>query len=99
MLPEEAKRTILINMHHLIFCDLTVSRSDEGYEPYTSCEVNNFILENDAGIMEAAKRMYEDYEGDLNSLRNPQMDWFGEYLYRYVTTRTMEYETDEEEEL
>lgn len=98
MLPEEAKRTILSNMRHLVFCDLTVGRSDNGSDPYTSSEVSKFLSENECGIMEAAKRMYEDYEedGDLNSLRKPEMDWFGEYLYRYVTTRTMEYETEYE---
>jgi hypothetical protein len=101
MTQEEAKRTILMNMTHIIFCDLTVGRSDDGMEPYSSEEVSKFIEENKGGIESAAKRMYEDYEedGDLNSLRNPEMDWFSEYLYHFVTTRaTMEYLTTDDEE-
>lgn len=103
--PETVNRNIRSNMHHLIFCDLTVGRSDDGLEPFTSHQVNNFIDNNRIAIECAVKAMYSGYESDddlhtLMSEENP-LDWFGEYLYRFVDTGKglrKEYDDDDEEE-
>jgi hypothetical protein len=99
---EEIKFNIISNMHHLIFCDLTIGRSDFGLEPYTSEQVSDFIADNANNIQLAAGMMFASYEedDDLRSLKHPSMDWFQDFLYEFVTTRTfaqeLEYEDDED---
>jgi hypothetical protein len=97
---EEIKFNIISNMHHLIFCDLTVGRSDFGLEPYTSEQVNEFIAENSNNIQLAAGMMFASYEedDDLHSLKHPSMDWFEDFLYEFVKTRTFDQELEYEED-
>jgi hypothetical protein len=87
---EEIQRNILSVMKQLIFCDLTTGRTDNGLEPYDFEEVNEFIAENADNIEMAASSMFATFEeeDDLASLLNPCMDWFREFLYEFVTTRT-----------
>lgn len=99
---EVVQRNIINNMHHLIFCDLTVGRSDRCLEPYDSNKVNMFIRDNQSNIDLAAAMMYYAYEqdNDLLSLmpENPPMDWFGEYLYICVDTGVSDTNEDDDEE-
>jgi hypothetical protein len=95
---DEIKRKIISTMHHLIFCDLTTGRTDQGLEPLDSVEINEFISENQDNIEIAASLMYAAYEedGDLASLKNPPLDWFREYLDELVTTSIDEMDEDDD---
>ncbi len=95
---EKLKRFIISTMHHLIFCDLTTGRTDQGLEPLDSAEINDFISENQDNIEIAASLMYAAYgeNGDLASLMNPHIDWFREYLDEFVTTSIDEMDEDDD---
>ncbi len=97
---EEIQRNILSVMKQLIFCDLTTGRTDNGLEPYDFEEVNEFIAENADNIEMAASSMFATFEeeDDLASLLNPCMDWFREFLYEFVTTRTEDEDEDDDGE-
>jgi hypothetical protein len=87
---DEIKLNIIRTMNHLIFCDLTTGRTDNGLEPYDFEEVNEFISENSDNIQMAASIMFAAYEegGDISSLKTPCTEWFREYLDEFVTTPT-----------
>jgi hypothetical protein len=97
---EEIQRNIISTMHHLIFCDLTSDRSDCGLTPYDHDEVNEFIADNYREIEMAAESMFAAYEAedDLASLKAPCLDWFREFLYEFVKTRTLTQDIDSDSE-
>jgi hypothetical protein len=84
------KNNIISGFHHLIFCDLTVGRSDVGLLPFCPRLVNDFIYENRHNINKAYVDMFSCYKEneDLESLMEEEipLDWFSEFLYKYVTT-------------
>lgn len=95
------RNRIISKMHHLIFCDLTVGRSDRWLEPYDSASVSRFINDNSSAIELAAATMFSAYEeeDDLRALmtEDPPMDWFSEFLYEFVNTGASSEHSDDED--
>ncbi len=97
---EHIQLNIINTMQHLIFCDLTTGRTDDGLEPYDLEQVNNFINNNIDNIELAAATMFATYEeeNDIRSLLNPPIDWFRDFLYEFVKTRTIDTDEDDDHE-
>jgi len=72
----------------MITNDLTIGRSDEDLEPFTSDQINTFIKENDDKIEQVITTIITEYTNDneLETLQNAKYSWIGEYLYEVVDT-------------
>ena len=82
-------RSLLKNkMKYMITNDLTIGRSDAHLEPFTSDQINTFIEENNDKIEQVITTIINEYTNDneLELLKNPELDWIGEYLYDVVDT-------------
>lgn len=72
----------------MITNDLTIGRTDNDLVPYESDEIANFIKENNDKIEHVIENIIDDYDkdGEIELLKDPLMDWIGEYLYEHVIT-------------
>ena len=72
----------------MITSDLTIGRSDADLEPFTREQINTFIEENNEKIEQVITTIINEYTNDneLELLKNPELDWIGEYLYDVVDT-------------
>lgn len=72
----------------MITNDLTIGRTDNDLIPYGSDEIDNFIKENNDKIEHVIENIINDYDkdGEIELLKDPLMDWIGEYLYQHVIT-------------
>lgn len=72
----------------MITNDLTIGRNDNDLEIFTSEQIENFIKEHDAKIEAVIQNIIDDYDkdGEIELLRDPLLDWIGEYLYEDVKT-------------
>ncbi len=72
----------------MITSDLTIGRSDADLEPFTRDQINTFIEENNEKIEQVITTIINEYTNDneLELLKNPELDWIGEYLYDVVDT-------------
>ena len=75
----------------MITNDLTIGRSDNDLESFTSDKINKFIEDNNDNIEKVIEIMINDYSNDneLELLENPLFDWVGEYLYEFVDTKSV----------
>lgn len=72
----------------MITNDLTIGRSDEDLIPFTSDKIDTFIEDNNDNIEKVITIMINEYSNDneLELLVEPELDWIGEYLYKFVDT-------------
>jgi hypothetical protein len=98
--PDEFKQLIIEYMHDSIYIDLTKGREKYDLVPYTNQQVNKFILENKDNIELAASSMFEAYDedGDLDTLNDPGIEWFREYLLEENVNSRFWFEEEYEEE-
>ena len=68
--------------------DLTIGRTDNDLIPFTSVEIDKFIEDNNDNIEKVIATMIHEYSNDneLEMLKDPLLDWIGEYLYDVVNT-------------
>ena len=68
--------------------DLTIGRSDEDLEPFTSDQINTFMKENYDNIEQVITTIITEYTNDneLETLQHAKYSWIGEYLYQVVDT-------------
>jgi len=72
----------------MITNDLTIGRNDHCLPAFTNEKINKFIKDNDDKIETVIQNMINDYKNDneLELLKDPLLDWIGEYLYDIVDT-------------
>jgi hypothetical protein len=82
----EYHNILKLKIKFMIINDLTIGRTDNDLIPFTSDEINKFIKDNEDKIETVIKVMIQDYSKDnqLKLLKEPLLDWIGEYLYEYV---------------
>jgi hypothetical protein len=73
----------------MITNDLTIGRTDNDLNPFTSDEINKFIEDNNNNIEKVIENMINEYSNDneIELLADPLFDWIGEYLYDLIDTR------------
>ena len=72
----------------MITNDLTIGRTDNDLIPFTSVEIDEFIENNKDNIEQVITTIINEYSNDneLELLKDPLLDWIGEYLYVSVDT-------------
>ncbi len=75
----------------MITNDLTIGRTDNNLIPFTSVEIDKFIENNKDNIEQVIATIIHEYSNDneLELLKDPLLDWIGEYLYVYVDTQSV----------
>jgi len=84
---EQQIYTILKNkIIFMLTNDLTIGKKDNDKKPCTNNEIEEFIKENDEKIEKTIENMIYDYKehDDLELLKEPLLDWIGEYLYSHI---------------
>jgi len=83
---EEIRKILKNRMKFIITNDLTIGRTDNDEEPFTSNEIEKIIKENDDNMEQAIESMIYQYKEDdeLELLNDPLNDWISDYLYNYV---------------
>jgi len=73
----------------MITNDLTIGRTDDDLTPFTSLEIEEFIENNTTKIEQTIATIIHEYSNDnnLDLLKEPLLDWIGEYLYDFVDTK------------
>jgi len=72
----------------MITNDLTIGRSDHNLLPFTDDKIQKFIRDNNDKIENVIQTMIHEYsnDNDLELLKDPLLDWIGEYLYEIIDT-------------
>lgn len=78
------KEKVLARFKKQIYCDLTTGRLDQDLTPYTTSQIEAYILKHEHTLEIAVKEYLEDLDpldGDIDTHMN---DWFNEILYLHV---------------
>jgi len=89
---EQQIYTILKNkIIFMLTNDLTIGQTDNDKKSFTNNEIEEFIKGNDEKIEKTIENMIYDYkeDDDLELLKEPLLDWIGEYLYSHIDTQNI----------
>lgn len=87
-LHNNVRQKLNIIIIEIITADLTIGKTDNDEIPFTSSQIDIFIINNKNNIEKTVEELINIYEedGELETLLNPLYDWIREILYEYVDT-------------
>lgn len=80
------KELIIDEIHSILRENLTIGRKNNNQKIYTEKKITEFIDDHEEEINNVVEEMIDTYNenGDLESLKEPNIYWIKEYLYTHI---------------